>query len=99
MGKLQQHRIENREPKKSQSHKSLIEEIPYSTKPVNSEAKLRDSRTAKASYVILREPAKGPTERLIALFDMPKSVSHKIIKIGIIPELYSLMIFSQMRYI
>jgi len=97
MGKLQQHRIENREPKKPQSHKSLIEEIPYSTKPV-SEVK-RDSRTAKASYVILREPAKGPTERLIALFDMPKSVSHKIIKIGIIPELYSLMIFSQMRYI
>lgn len=96
MGKLQQHRIENREPKKPQSHKSLIKEISHSTKPVNSKAKLQDSNTAKAGYVILREPAKGPTERLIALFDMPKSVSHKIIKIGIILKLFSL-IFSLMR--
>ncbi|XP_071647523.1 PIH1 domain-containing protein 1 isoform X1 [Temnothorax longispinosus] len=76
MGKLQQHRVENRKPKKPQSHKSLIEEISRSTKPVDSKnANLRDSDTAKMGYVILREPAKGPTERLIALFDMPKSIS------------------------
>lgn len=77
MGKLQQHRIENRAPKKPpshESHKLLIEEISHSAKPVNSKVNLRDSST-KTGYVILRKPAKGPTERLIALFDMPKSVS------------------------
>jgi len=83
MGKLQQHRIENRKPKKPQDHKSsLIEEISHSTKPIEqpNKANLRDSDSTKTGYVILREPAKGPVEHLIALFDMPKSVSHKIIK-------------------
>jgi len=80
MGKLQQHKIENRKPKKPQGQKSLIEEISHSTKPISSKANLQDSITAKTGYVILREPAKGPIDRLIALFDMPKSVSLKIIK-------------------
>lgn len=80
MGKLQQHRIENREPKKPQSHKALIEEISHSLKPIDSKANLQNSNTAKTGYVILREPAKGPNEHLIAIFDMPKSVSYKIIK-------------------
>jgi len=84
MGKLQQHRIENRKPKKPQDHKSsLIEEISHSTKSIEqpSKANLRvHSDSTKTDYVILREPAKGPVENLIALFDMPKSVSHKIIK-------------------
>lgn len=93
MGKLQQHKIENRKPKKPQSQKSLIEEIAHSTKSMNSKANLQDSNTAKTGYVILREPAKGPTDHLIALFDMPKSVGCKIIK-WIYPT-NSLMIFGQ----
>lgn len=97
MGKLQQHKIENRKPKKPQSQKSLIEEISHSMKPINSKANLRDSNTAKTGYVILREPAKGLINRLIALFDMPKSVSCKIIK-WIYPIDY-LMVFSQIRLI
>jgi len=80
MGKLQQHRIENRKPKRPQGHKSLIEEISHSTKPINSKTNLSANNEIKTGYVILRKPAKGPIERLIALFDMPKSVSHKIIK-------------------
>lgn len=79
MGKLQQHRIENREPKKPQGHKSLIEEISHS-KPIDNKANLRNSNKIKTGYVILKEPAKGRTERLIVIFDMPKSVGHKIIK-------------------
>lgn len=76
MGKLQQHNIENRKVRKPQAQKSsLIEEISPSRKPIDSKTNLRDSSTTKAGYVILREPAKGPIERLIALFDMPKSVS------------------------
>lgn len=77
MGKLQQHRIENREPKKLQNSKSLIEEISYSRKPIDSKANPQNSIMTKTGYVILREVAK---ERLIAIFDMPKSVSYKIIK-------------------
>ncbi|XP_011059163.1 PREDICTED: PIH1 domain-containing protein 1-like isoform X1 [Acromyrmex echinatior] len=75
MGKLQQHRIENRKPKRPQGHKSLIEEISHSTKPINSKTNLSARNEIKTGYVILRKPAKGPIERLIALFDMPKSVS------------------------
>lgn len=80
MGKLQQHRIENREPKKPQSHKSLIEEIAHSIKPIDSKADSQNKNTAKTGYIILRESGKSLNERLIAIFDMPKSVSHKIIK-------------------
>ncbi|XP_036147366.1 PIH1 domain-containing protein 1 [Monomorium pharaonis] len=76
MGKLQQHRIENRKPKKPQSRKSLIEEVSHSTKPIDKMGSdLQAGDITKTGYVILREPAKGPTERLITLFDMPKSVS------------------------
>ncbi|KAG5330846.1 PIHD1 protein, partial [Acromyrmex heyeri] len=75
MGKLQQHRIENRKPKRPQGHKSLIEEISHSTKPINSKTSLSARNEIKTGYVILRKPAEGPIERLIALFDMPKSVS------------------------
>ncbi|KAL0108227.1 hypothetical protein PUN28_015051 [Cardiocondyla obscurior] len=73
MGKLQQHRIRNNEPKKPQGYRPLIEEIPCSTKPVKTD--LQDSDIKKTGYVILRKPAKGPIENLIALFDVPKSVS------------------------
>ncbi|XP_011344029.1 PIH1 domain-containing protein 1 isoform X2 [Ooceraea biroi] len=70
IGKLQQHRIENREVKKPQSYKPLIEEI--STVSMDRSDSL-DSKATK--MVILREPAKGPAKRLIALFDMSKSVT------------------------
>ncbi|XP_011864344.1 PREDICTED: PIH1 domain-containing protein 1-like [Vollenhovia emeryi] len=74
MGKLQQHRIENRELKKPQRPKMLIEEIPHSIKPID-KTEPQDSDTAKTGYVILREPVKGRAERLIALFYMPKRSS------------------------
>ncbi|KYN06465.1 PIH1 domain-containing protein 1 [Cyphomyrmex costatus] len=75
MGKLQQHRIENRKPKKPQGHKSLIEEISHSTKPISSKTNLSADKEIKTGCVILRKPAKGPIEHIIALFDMRKSVS------------------------
>ncbi|XP_039305734.1 PIH1 domain-containing protein 1 isoform X2 [Solenopsis invicta] len=84
MGKLQQHRIENRKPKKLEGPKSLIEEISPKknltmiSKQPNKKPDIRVSDITKTDYVILRKPAKGLTERLIALFNMPKSVSHKI---------------------
>lgn len=77
MGKLQQHRIQNREPlQKPEGAKPLIEEIRHSAKPVDQKVQPQGTDEADAGYVILREPQKGPVRRLIALFDMPRSVSH-----------------------
>lgn len=77
MGKLQQHRIEKREPRKL-GNQSLIQEISHSTKSADNKVHPRDVR--KRDYTILRKPLEGPVEHLIALFNMPKSVSHKIVK-------------------
>ncbi|XP_020294010.1 PIH1 domain-containing protein 1-like [Pseudomyrmex gracilis] len=67
IGKLQQHRIENRKVRNHpQVPKPLIEEM--STKSLS-----QDENT-KLKFLILKEPQKGPAERLIVLFDMLKSV-------------------------
>lgn len=78
MGKLQQHRIEKRESRKPQD-RPLIEEIPHSTKPIDNEVYPQIGDMGKRDYIILKKPLKGPIEHLIALFNMPKSVSYKII--------------------
>lgn len=80
MGKLQQHRIENREIKKSQNHMPLIEEMSTSMIPVINTINVQNNIT-KMNYVILKKLLNGLAEHLIVLFDMPKNVSHKIIEI------------------
>lgn len=82
IGKLQQHKIQNRDIQKVPSpegSKPMIEEISCSTKSVDKKVQLQDSGELETGYVILRKPQEGPVERLIALFDMPKSVSYKIV--------------------
>nr|XP_012217518.1 PREDICTED: PIH1 domain-containing protein 1 isoform X1 [Linepithema humile] len=74
MGKLQQHRIEKREPRKPQG-RPLIEEMSHSTKRTDNEMYPQIRNIGKRDCIILRKPLKGPVERLIALFNMPKSVS------------------------
>ncbi|CAL1677498.1 unnamed protein product [Lasius platythorax] len=74
MGKLQQHRIENRELKKPQDHKPLIEEIFDSTPTINT-TYVQENNTARMDYVILKEPLKDQAEHLIILFNMSRSVS------------------------
>lgn len=76
MGKLQQHRIQNREPKKPQSYKPLIEEIKQLKKFDNKRVCL-ELQNDETGYIILRKPLEDPVESLIVLFDMPRSVSHK----------------------
>lgn len=87
MGKLQQHRIQNREPHKLQSYKPLIEEISNPLKAADRKTHSQDSNKQKRTgYVILREPSQGPIKHLIALFDMPNSVSIKDIVVLINSE-------------
>lgn len=76
MGKLQQHRIQNREPKKPESYKPLIEEIKQLKKFDNKRVCL-ELQNDETGYIILRKPLEDPIESLIVLFDMPRSVSHK----------------------
>lgn len=80
MGKLQQHRIENRELKKTKDHKLLIEEISDFVTPTINTTCIQKNNTAQMDYVILREPLKGPAKHLIILFHMSRNVSHKITK-------------------
>lgn len=80
MGKLQQHRIENREIKKSQNHMPLIEDISGSMAPTINTINVQNNNITKMNYVILKKSLRGSAEHLIVLFDMPKSVSYKIIK-------------------
>ncbi|XP_072750716.1 PIH1 domain-containing protein 1 [Anoplolepis gracilipes] len=76
MGKLQQHQIENRELKKPQDRKPLIEEISGSMTSTINTITVQNNDTAKMNYVILKKPLKGPAEHLIILFDM-SSISVK----------------------
>lgn len=80
MGKLQQHRIENREAKRPEGYKPLIEEILQPKKSTDEKVCLQDSdKTEKErGYIILGQPREDPVERLIALFNMPRSVSHRV---------------------
>lgn len=77
MGKLMQHRIENREYKKPQCPKPLIEEISH--KSTNSKLSLQNNSKTKSGYIILKELSKGSVEHLIALFNMSESVSYNIL--------------------
>lgn len=77
---MQQHRIENREIKKIQNHIPLIEEISDSKTPIINTINVQNNDIARMNYVILKKPLEGSVEHLIVLFDMPRSVSHKIIK-------------------
>lgn len=81
MGKLQQHRIQNREPKSPQSYTPLIEEIQQSKKPTDGEVCSQNSNKMgkETDYIILSQPLEGPVDHLIALFNMPRSVNYKII--------------------
>lgn len=78
MGKLQQHRIENREPRThAQAQKPLIEEITCPTKDDVKKNKISLSETVvnnNLNYVLLKQPIDGPPTNLIGLFDMPKGV-------------------------
>jgi len=80
MGKLQQHRIENREIKKLQNHMPLIEEMSGSMAPIINTINVQNNNIARMNYVILKKPLNSSAEHLIVLFNMPRSVSHKIIK-------------------
>ncbi|XP_076239076.1 PIH1 domain containing 1 isoform X2 [Calliopsis andreniformis] len=82
LGKLQQHRIENREPRiPSQAQKPLIEEIKssakktigktLSTQKVSTESMIN----IKSNYVILKQPLEGTAKHLIGLFKMPKEIT------------------------
>ncbi|XP_032666211.1 PIH1 domain-containing protein 1-like isoform X2 [Odontomachus brunneus] len=78
MGKLQQQYIQKRwlqDIKKPEEKKPLIEIIPQVKKPVSKEVCLQDSTQVDTGYMILKQPLEDPVESLIALFDMPKTVS------------------------
>lgn len=85
MGKLQQHRIENREPRThAQAQKPLIEEITCPTKDDVKKNKISLSETVvnnNLNYVLLKQPIDGPPTNLIGLFDMPKGIISKEIQV------------------
>lgn len=91
MGKLQQHRIENREPRiHSQNQKPLIEEIKSSAKDTygnqNKSNKLNNPSSESivnpsSNYVLLKQPLEGTPSNLIGLFDMPKGVTSKDVEV------------------
>ncbi|XP_031845599.1 PIH1 domain containing 1 [Nomia melanderi] len=83
MGKLQQFRIENREPRThTQTKKPLIEEIKsspkesYKKKNEIKETEISSkSIDSKIDYVLLKQPLKGTATNLIGLFYMPKGIN------------------------
>ncbi|GAB1859766.1 PIH1 domain-containing protein 1-like isoform X2 [Camponotus japonicus] len=75
MGKLQQHRIENREIKKLQNQMPLIEEMSGSMTPIINAINVQNNNIARMNYVILKKPLNSSAEHLIVLFNMPRSVS------------------------
>ncbi|XP_076629272.1 PIH1 domain containing 1 isoform X2 [Colletes latitarsis] len=91
MGKLQQHRIENREPRThSQIKKPLIEEIKSPAKNTyGKEADINQSENvplestvdSKLSYVLLKQPLKKTATHLIGLFQMPKGIAGKDVEV------------------
>lgn len=91
MGKLQQHRIENREPRiHSQNQKPLIEEIKSPAKNINGNQTKSNQLNNLSSesivnptsnYVLLKQPVEGTPSHLIGLFDMPKGVTGKDVEV------------------
>ncbi|XP_054003186.1 PIH1 domain-containing protein 1-like [Hylaeus anthracinus] len=87
MGKIQQHRIENREPRMhSQVKKPLITEIESPIKNIHKEEnKVIQSENVsiepKLNYVLLKQPLKGPATHLIGLFQVPKGTTGKDVEV------------------
>ena len=83
IGKLQQHKIENRKPRgRLQAQKPLIEELKPSvksspkTKSTSSEKKIENNQVnSKSNYVLLKQPLEGAATHLIGLFKMPKGIT------------------------
>ncbi|XP_078036542.1 PIH1 domain containing 1 [Augochlora pura] len=82
MGKLQQHRIENRETRiQSQAKKPLIEEI-KSSKTETFVKKINETRDSPMlKYTLLKQPVEGPARNLIGLFDMPKGTNGEDVEV------------------
>ncbi|CAL7934496.1 unnamed protein product [Xylocopa violacea] len=84
MGKLQQHKIENRKPRTHmQAKKPLIEEIQSST-ATSCEKKDKINQQENISsknYVLLKQPLEGAPTHLIGLFQMPKGVTSKEVEV------------------
>ncbi|XP_076174447.1 PIH1 domain containing 1 isoform X2 [Ptiloglossa arizonensis] len=87
MGELQNHRIENREPRTNlHIKKPLIEEIKSPTRNICREeteinqlenASFESTDTSKLNYLLLKQPSTGPATRLIGLFQMTKGTTGK----------------------
>ena len=83
IGKLQQHKIENREPRgRPQAQKPLIEELKPSVKSSpkkksrSNEIKIENNQVnSKSNYVLLKQPLEGAATHLIGLFETPKGIT------------------------
>ncbi|XP_033338047.1 PIH1 domain containing 1 [Megalopta genalis] len=82
MGKLQQHKIENRETRiQSQAKRPLIEEI-MSSKTETSAKKINETRDSPMlKYTLLKQPIEGPATNLIGLFEMPKGINGEDVEV------------------
>lgn len=87
-GKLQKHRIENREPRNSPHiQKPLIEEISCPLDGnFHTKKKEPSSENSKQNYVLLKQPLEGTPERLIGLFPMPKDITGKDVAVLLDPD-------------
>lgn len=78
MGQLHDHRVQNREAKRPEAKKPLIEEIhSFSSEFKKIESEKKDTKTMKADspeYVLLRKPKDGKAEELIGYFKLPGRV-------------------------
>ncbi|KAG6798823.1 PIH1 domain-containing protein 1 [Apis mellifera caucasica] len=85
MGKLQQHRIENREPRvHTETKKKLIEEIKTPISNIHEKQKNISSETnviSKLDYVLLKQFLEGTSIHLIGLFQIPKGITSKEIEV------------------
>lgn len=78
MGKLHDHRVQVRQPKKPTVHKPLIEEIASSSK-VSSGLKIHDKndidkKQSEPQYIILHKPEGNKVNELIGYFKLPSRV-------------------------
>lgn len=82
MGKLQQHRIENREPRsQSRGRKPLIEEIKSSNTETPRKKIVELETSPTLNYILLKQPLEGPAKHLIGLFEMPKGINGEDVEV------------------
>ncbi|XP_076296110.1 PIH1 domain containing 1 [Lasioglossum baleicum] len=82
MGKLQQHKIENREPRsQSRAKKPLIEEINSSTTETPRKKIVEIENSSTLNYILLKQPLEGPAKHLIGLFEMPKGINREDVEV------------------